>query len=72
LFFCSDELGEAILQEGLDAFWEYNVSVCATTKDGHHINETTSDIKKFKTAEGSKKRFLSTFKVILVYAILGC
>jgi len=60
-FFCPDELDEALLQEGLDAFWEYNVSVTATTKDGHHINETTSDINKFKTAEDSKKRFLSTF-----------
>jgi len=59
--FCPDELDEALLQEGLDAFWEYNVSVTATTKDGHHISETASDINKFKTAEDSKKRFLSTF-----------
>jgi len=59
--FCPDELDEALLQEGLDAFWEYNVSVTATTKDGNHTNETTSDIKKFKTAEDSKTRFLSTF-----------
>jgi len=50
-----DQLSEAILLKGLDAFWEYNVYVTATAQNGNMIMEETSDLKLFKTAEDSKK-----------------